>query len=376
MKLSKLFLAATLPLLTFTACSDDPETPKAEIEHINGVTDGGDIAGFYVLNEGNMGTNKCTLDYFDYATSSYIRNIYAERNPDVPMELGDTGNDIAVYKNRLYIVVNGSHKVEVLDVSSARRIGQLEVNSPRYVAFDGDNVYVSSYVGGDNGNGSVVKFDINTLKQTGTCSVGMMPEEMVVTDGKLYVANSTDNNGNYDDTISVIDLSSFTSAGSITAAININHLRLDSYGNMWATSRGNYYDIPGSLVLLKKNGGEYAKAETFDRDCTNLSLATSTMYYYAVTYDSNWNATNSFISVGIDAAGLQNNTSEFITDGSASSITSPYCIAVQPSNGTVIITDAKNYVSSGEVLCYSRDGKLQWKATAGDIPGHIAFVKK
>ena len=210
MKLSKLLFATSLSLLTFTACSDDPETPKAEGEHIEGVTDGGDIAGFYVLNEGNMGTNKCTLDYFDYATSSYIRNIYAERNPDVPMELGDTGNDIAVYKNRLYIVVNGSHKVEVLDAATARRVGQLEVNSPRYVAFDGDNVYVSSYVGGENGNGSVVKFNINTLKQTGTCSVGLMPEEMVVTDGKLYVANSTDNKGNYDDTISIINLSSFT----------------------------------------------------------------------------------------------------------------------------------------------------------------------
>lgn len=376
MKFTKFLFVAAMASLTFTACSDDPETPKSEGEKIEGVTDGGDIAGFYVLNEGNMGANKCTLDYFDYASSSYIRNIYAERNPEVPMELGDTGNDIAVYKDRLYIVVNGSHKVEVLDVATARRIGQLEVASPRYVAFDGDYVYVSSYVGGDGSNGSVVKYNINTMKAEGKCSVGLCPEEMVVTDGKLYVANSTDMNGTYDDTISVIDLSTFKMTGSVTAAINMNHLRLDSFGNMWATSRGNYYDVPASLVLLKKQGGEYAKAESYDVTCTGLALGTNKMYYYGVTYDENWAPSNAFTTVGFNADGLVGNGTDFITDGTASSIVAPYCIAVQPSNGTVIITDAKNYVSSGSVLCYSPEGKLLWHVTAGDIPGHIAFVKK
>ena len=36
------------------------------------------VKGFYLLNEGNMGTNKSTLDYMDYTTGEYIRNIYKE----------------------------------------------------------------------------------------------------------------------------------------------------------------------------------------------------------------------------------------------------------------------------------------------------------
>ncbi|MFV0364888.1 MAG: DUF5074 domain-containing protein [Mangrovibacterium sp.] len=51
------------------------------------VTDGNDelksVAGFYLLNEGNMGSNKASLDYFDYETGNYSKNIYAERNPNV-----------------------------------------------------------------------------------------------------------------------------------------------------------------------------------------------------------------------------------------------------------------------------------------------------
>ena len=56
-------------------------------------THGAGWTGMYVLNEGNMGSNKATLDYFDETTGVYHKNIYAERNPNVVKELGDVGND-------------------------------------------------------------------------------------------------------------------------------------------------------------------------------------------------------------------------------------------------------------------------------------------
>ncbi|MDE5796587.1 MAG: hypothetical protein K2H75_05715, partial [Muribaculaceae bacterium] len=86
-----------------------------------------DISGFYLLNEGNMGSNKATLDYYDYTTGDYVRNIYAEANPDVPMELGDVGNDLLIHGSRLYAVINCSNKVEVMEAASARRIGQVDI---------------------------------------------------------------------------------------------------------------------------------------------------------------------------------------------------------------------------------------------------------
>ena len=47
----------------------------------------------------------------------------------------------------------------------------------------------------------------------------------------------------------------------------------------------------------------------------------------------------------------------FITDGTEKNIKIPYGIQVNPYNGDIYITDAKNYVSSGQLHCYSRDGK-------------------
>jgi hypothetical protein len=49
-----------------------------------------------------MGSNKATLDYFDYETGNYTRNIYPERNPNVVQELGDVGKRHPIYGNKLY----------------------------------------------------------------------------------------------------------------------------------------------------------------------------------------------------------------------------------------------------------------------------------
>ena len=65
----------------------------------------------YLLNEGNMGSNKCTIDFYDDTTGGDFRNIYPEQNPDIVKELGDVGNDIQIYGDKLFAVVNCSHFV-------------------------------------------------------------------------------------------------------------------------------------------------------------------------------------------------------------------------------------------------------------------------
>lgn len=381
MKITRIFycVMAAAAMSFLAACSDDdPQTITGEDQNTGdteGVVD--DVVGFYLLNEGNMGSNKCTLDYYDYATATYRRNIYSENNPDQVLELGDTGNDIAVYKGRVYIVVNGSHKVEVLDAATARRIGKVDINSPRYIVFEGDNAYVSSFVGGDGDKGSVVRFDINTLAVTGKVSAGLQPEELVIDGNYLYVANSGQLSPEYDNTISVIDYKNMKMTTSIAVDINMHHLRVDNYGHMWVTSRGNYADIPANLYRLDRGAdGIFGTPVAADRVVSNMTIATDLIYYYGTEYDANWNATYTYGKLGPINNGSFAADGSFITDGTEKNIVAPYCIAVHPGNGYVLVTDAKNYTSSGVVYCYDAAGKLAWQANTGDIPGHIAFVQK
>ena len=170
------------------------------------VVDEGDpeasIVGFYLLNEGNMGTNKASLDYYDYTNGVYSANIFPSRNPNVTKELGDVGNDLQIYGGRLYAVINCSNLVEVMTADSAKHIGMVDIPNCRYVAFYKDKAYVSSYAGpveiGNMQLGYVAEIDTATLSVTRRCTVGYNPEQMVVLDGskthdgkpKLYVANS------------------------------------------------------------------------------------------------------------------------------------------------------------------------------------------
>ena len=119
-----IFLYFLTLLAVATSCREDELVVPTEYDIIPGnppVTSA--IRGFYLVNEGNMGSNKCTVDFCDFTTGLYARNFYAERNPDVIKELGDVGNDIGIYGSKLYIVVNCSHKVEVLDAHTGARAG-------------------------------------------------------------------------------------------------------------------------------------------------------------------------------------------------------------------------------------------------------------
>ena len=196
MKLKYLLLPMLLVAAALAGCREDEVVVPAEYEPIpDAPAADTDIRGFYLVNEGNMGSNKCTLDYYDYLTGVYARNIYAERNPDVIKELGDVGNDIGIYGSKLYVVVNCSHKVEVLDARSGVRIGQVDIPNCRYVRFHRGKAYVSSYVGpvqlgADAQKGAVYQVDTLSLAITGQVTVGYQPEEMETVGDNMYVANS------------------------------------------------------------------------------------------------------------------------------------------------------------------------------------------
>ena len=58
------------------ACRGElPVLPSDEIEVGKDPLGGVHIKGMYLLNEGNMGSNKCTLDFYDSTTGKYHRNI-------------------------------------------------------------------------------------------------------------------------------------------------------------------------------------------------------------------------------------------------------------------------------------------------------------
>lgn len=373
-----------LSAVVFSACREDEVVVPTEYD-ILPVTmpEGSDVVGMYLLNEGNMGSNKCTLDYLDFVQGYYVRNLYAERNPHVIKELGDVGNDIRVYGSKLYVVVNCSNKMEVLDARTGVRISQVDIPNCRYVNFYRGHAYVSSYVGPvqlNNPNavkGAVYKVDTLTLKVVDKCTVGYQPEEIEVLGEYLYVANSGGYMApNYDNTVSVIELEGFRQMQKIPVGINLHRVKADNHGRLWVTSRGDYETISSNLYVLQKKKGrnEMEVTDTLNIPCSNFCISGDSLYYYSTEWN-NFTQQNTITYGIINTETLQRVSNSFITDGTQADITIPYGINIHPDTGDIYITDAKNYVSSGVLHCYSKDGKHKWSVRTGDIPAHMCFIK-
>lgn len=339
----------------------------------------GAVKGFFLLNEGNMGNNKSTLDYFDYETGVYTKNIYAERNPGVVKELGDVGNDIQIYGDKLYAVINCSHFIEVMDVNTAKHITQISIPNCRYIAFKDQYAYVSSYAGpvqiDPNARlGYVAKVDTATLKVVGECAVGYQPEEMVIAGDKLYVANSGGYRvPDYDRTVSVIDLNTFTEVKKIEVGINLHRLELDRYGDIWVSSRGDYYGTPSKTFVIDSQTDQVTDA--FDLPNSNMNRCGDSLYVYSTQWSYNTNS-NTISYAIVDTRRKLVVERNFIKDGTEKSIAIPYGVAINPETKEIFVTDAKNYVTPGTLYCFTPDGKKKWSVTTGDIPAHIAFTTK
>ena len=375
--MQKLLPIACLSVVLFTACRKGDKIVPPVVTPVDSADNQSPVSGFYLLNEGNMGSNKASLDYYDYRTGIYKKNIYASVNPNAVKELGDVGNDIQVYGNKLYAVINVSNKVEVMDAITARRIGQIDILNCRYITFANGKAYVSSYAGPVKLDphapiGYVAEIDTATLQITNKVTVGYQPEEMAVVNGKLYVANSGGYRvPNYDSTVSVIDLATFKEIKKINVAINSEHVKADSAGDVYVTSRGDYYKIPSTLSVIDTKTDMIKKK--FDLSASNLCISGDTAYVYGTIFSyltSKWNISYSMINVKTEAV-LPGN---FITDGTEKLIKMPYGVAVNPVNRDIFVTDAKNYVSFGTLYCFDKTGKKKWSVTTGDIPGHFAFI--
>lgn len=365
-----------LLLLLLAACRKEEEILAPS--HTD-VTEGhtGTIKGFYLLNEGNMGSNKASLDYFDCQTGVYSQNIFPSRNPGVVRELGDVGNDIGAYGNKLYAVINCSHLVEVMNVHTAKHIATITVPNCRYVAFDGAYAYVSSYAGpvlvDPNARlGYVAKIDTLSLRVVDTCVVGYQPEEMVISGHKLYVANSGGYRvPNYDYTVSVIDLRTFTELKKIPVGINLHRMELDRYGNLYVSSRGDYYHTPSRTFIIDTHTDTVT--DTLALPNSNMTLCGDSLLVYSTEW-SYLTQSNSITYAVWHTKAKRLVSTNFITDGTEQQITIPYGLAVNPETREILVTDAKDYVTPGKLICYSPDGKKKWEITTGDIPAHFAFV--
>jgi YVTN family beta-propeller protein len=346
-----ILLAATALSFTLASCHKDKKVIPATMP----VTD-----GFYVLNQGLFNDNNSTLSFYSYTSKQVIPDIFSSVNS---RGLGDTGNDIEIYGSKMYIVVNISSTIEVVDRKTAKSIKQIKLfngntaREPRDIAFYKGNAFVTSY------DGTVAVIDTAALTVTQYIPVGRNPEQLAVANGKLYVANSGGLGfPNYDKTVSVINLSTFTVIKTLTVVVNPQNVVADNNGNVYVESAGDYNTILPSLAIIDDNTDVVKSQSNFDASA--LSIQGNNIYFIT-----------SAGKIGVyDTKSQAVSNPGFIADGTA--ITTPYSVAADGTTGEVFVTDAKDYTSNGTVFAFDKNGNKEYSITVGINPGKIAFLKQ
>ena len=181
-----------------TSCSDDNDGPETYLQEYS--------TGAYVVNSGNMYNKiESSLTAIDYASSTATQKVFKAANG---RPLGDTANDGIVYGNKIYLAVDQSNTIEVIDKKTKQSIKQIKTTDllgnaegvhPRHIIADGGKFYFTTY------GGYVAAVDTTDFALQKKWKVGSYPEGLVIGNGNLYVANS--NYGAGGGNISCINLS-------------------------------------------------------------------------------------------------------------------------------------------------------------------------
>lgn len=365
----RFLLLLVFQVYLLVGCRKDVQPSDEEYFHFT--------SGCYLLNEGNMSMNKASLDFYDLERGVYERDVYRRANPSIVLGLGDVGNDLQVYGQKLYIIVNASNKIEVLDARTAKRIKVIDLINCRYIAFHDGKAYVSSYngtisLGPNSPNGKVVEIDTASLSITREVAVGRQPDGVAVANNKLYVANSGGYNPNaYERTLSVIDIPSFQEIKRLDVEINLHRVKSDDRGFIYVTSRGDYKGNHSNLFIIDSKSDKIV--DDIGKSISNFWIDGKQLYSYA----TEWNSLEQKNTISYDLFNLDNLAASGITyiqDGLEKKIAIPYGIAVHPATKDIFLTDAKNYVTPGTLYHLNAAGKLLRSFETGDIPAHMAFI--
>ena len=181
-----------------TSCDPAEDYPETYLQAYS--------TGAYVVNSGNMRNKiESSLTAIDYASSTATQNVFKTANG---RSLGNTANDGIVYGNKIYLAVDQSNTVEVIDKTTKKSIKQIKTTDllgnaegaePRHIIAGDGKVYFTTY------GGYVAAVDTTDFALQKKWQVGNYPEGLVIGNGNLYVANS--NYGAGGGNISCINLS-------------------------------------------------------------------------------------------------------------------------------------------------------------------------
>jgi hypothetical protein len=345
MNFKKVVLLALVSPFFFASCSNDDAT----IETPLGAYDDGVL----ILNQGGFGQGNASVSYLSNDFVGFQNNIFSLVNPT--KILGDTGQDVGLYDDLAFVVLNNSNKIEVVNRYTMAHVATVDsgLSNPRFIAFA--NGTTDDYVAVLNLSNYVVSSKI---------PVAEGPERILEFNNTLYVAHQ--GGFGFGNSISVINGNSDTVAATIEVGDVPNSFEVSS----------------GSLFVLCGGKPSYAATETAGK-LVKINIANNTVSssinFAAATHPANLDIERNDLYYTVDSGIFKTNVTattlpvSALFTATAQGVYGVYSFAI--GNNAIYVGDAGDYNSNGKVYVYSATGMLNKEYTVGVIPAGFYFNK-
>lgn len=316
----------------------------------------------YVLNEGAfMGDPDASVTEIDLTDMSTRQNVFQSQNN---RPLGDILQSALVDDDRMYLVVNNSQKIEVVDpqtLTSIETIITPDGSSPRYIEEVNNELFVTDLYGQ-----YVYVYNKDSYELTDSIQVGMNPDGIAEVDDYLFVANS---GFGFENTISVI----YAPSKEVTATIEVN----DNPGTVrevndmiWVMSVGRYDDwnteaneqTPGALQMIDPFTQSVVKSFSFDGHPGDFVVDEDNKKVY--------------VNFGGAVRMLDYSGTEIADEGVVIDNSSLYALYYEDEEDRLIASEVQSFDQRATVIFYNQGFSVDTTITAGIAPGDFVVIEE
>lgn len=327
----------------FVSCvKDKPNHVQTEKPNLN-------HSGVWVLNEGVYGNSNADLSFIDLSDNTVYNNLYKQHYGE---SFGDIAQDVQWIQQTLWVTVNNSHKIIILDPNTFQPIHEIKnIISPRYMQSIGDSVVLVTSLTTNHiyciRTSTYEVFKVIDVNYPGT-------EHLVLHNNYVYVTNWHENSP----LLYRIHVPDFNLASSIILNHKASHdIVVDADDNIWVLSGNPYKNVSSHLQVLHAQTYQTIKDLAFPNAAEPIRLCCDmerkNLYFIGVNYSGQTTYNGLFKMNYLDDVLPQQ---PFIPANMNSYF---YSVAINPTNNFIFLADANGFNQRSTLYEFSGNGKLQ-----------------
>jgi len=301
-------------------------------------------AGVYIVNEGGF-SGGGSLAYYDKQLDSTFQSIVG------PTQSWVFPNDMKIVGTKGYVTVNGSDRIDIIDISTNMVVGSImfpQFTGPGFMSVNGSSMFVANY----NGSVSIIDLTLDSLLTTVPSVVGF-PGGIAFANGKVFISDAGlfPNAGTF---IKVLDPS---------AAVIVDSIEIHNAPSAMSVLSDKLYAVcSGTSKVFQINPSSLMLEDSVQLSGFLGDIATDGDFLYVLNSDSVAKLNDNPLTI-IHTSFISRSTGSYF-----------YSLSVDQTNDDVYVSNVISSGGSGQVEIYTSAGTDRRPPFAvGIFPGAFAF---